>query len=114
MIDDVFLPLSLPEGEGAPRRPRDESGEIACLKLEIERLLLLSEALWTILKEQHGFDDEELVRRMVTVDLKDGKLDGKVAKTPPSPCPKCKRPVAKRHIRCIYCGELVPPAPFSR
>lgn len=84
------------------------------LKMEIERLLIVTEALWTILREKIEVDEEELVRQMVAIDLRDGKLDGKLAKTPPVPCPKCKRVVAKRHTRCLYCGELIRPEPFAR
>jgi hypothetical protein len=90
------------------------SAEIEELKLQIERLLITTEALWNIIREKHGIEDEELARQMVQIDMRDGKLDGRVAKAPPVNCPKCGRVMAKFRPRCIYCGEPVPPQPFAR
>jgi len=51
---------------------------------------------------------------MVQIDLRDGRLDGRVATTPPEPCPKCLRIVAKGSVRCMYCGEPLAMNPFAR
>ena len=48
------------------------------------------------------------------IDLKDGKLDGRVAPTPPVPCPKCQRVLAKNRARCLFCGEPIAADPFQR
>lgn len=53
--------------------------ELVCVRADIERLLLITEGLWNILRDEHGYDDELLVRRVLEVDLKDGKIDGKLA-----------------------------------
>ena len=81
---------------------------------EVERLLMITEALWDILKEKHGYSDDDLMRRVAEIDMKDGKLDGKVAKTGPASCPKCSRPMNRRHSACIYCGEQIVQHPFGR
>ena len=83
-------------------------------KCDIERLLMITEALWTILKEQHGLDDEELVRRIEDIDLQDGTLDGRVAPSERQKCSKCDITINKRHPFCIYCGEAVSADPFAR
>lgn len=88
--------------------------QVDSLKCDVERLLMITEALWSILKEQHGYDENELVRRIVAIDMRDGKLDGKVAPTPPHKCPKCDRVLFKNRPFCLYCGEPVPPDPFQR
>ena len=88
--------------------------DVEMLRSDVERLLMISEALWLILKEQHGFDDNELVKRIVEIDMRDGKLDGRVAATPPRQCPKCNRTLFKNRSRCIYCGEYVVMNPFER
>lgn len=90
---------------------RPDVGE---LQRKVEHLLIITEALWTILKEKHGLDDQELLRQMVQIDLRDGAMDGKVAATPPEPCPKCQRIVSKKSIRCLYCGEPLLRNPFAR
>ena len=57
---------------------------------------------------------QELLRQMVQIDLRDGRMDGRVAATPPEPCPKCQRIVAKQSVRCMYCGEPLLMNPFAR
>jgi hypothetical protein len=102
-----------PNTTEAPRPSRD-TPKIAHLEGQVERLLLVTEALWTILKEQHGFDEQDLLRRIVQIDLKDGRLDGRVAASPPEACPKCQRPVSRKSVRCMFCGEPMLFDPFAR
>ena len=103
------------EGEAVPtHRPRSTDGEVAELQNEVERLLLITEALWRILKEKHGLDENELVKQITLIDLEDGKLDGRKAATPPQPCPKCQRMLAKHRPRCLFCGEPIAADPFQR
>jgi len=97
-----------------PARSTPGSSEVARLQGQVERLLMTTEALWNILKEKQGLDDKELLRQIVQIDLRDGKLDGHVAPTPPEPCPKCQRVVAKQSVRCMYCGEPLLMNPFAR
>ena len=99
---------------GTPAEPASSRDTVRALQDDIERLLMITEALWQILKEQHGYTDDELMRRVTMIDLQDGKLDGKVAKAPPAECPKCGRMLNKRHSTCIYCGEPVVQSPFRR
>lgn len=88
--------------------------EIHLLESEVERLLMITEALWSILQEKFGYDDQELVKRIVMIDMRDGKLDGKVAAAAPKSCPKCNRTLFKHRPRCLYCGEPVVTDPFDR
>ncbi len=93
---------------------REAKSELEYLKLDVERLLMITEALWTILKEKHGYGDDELVRRIEEIDLRDDKLDGRVAPSPPKPCPKCSHPLTKRRVFCVYCGTVVSRDPCER
>lgn len=93
---------------------RQARTDVELMKCDVERLLMITESLWTILKEQHGFDDNELIRRVAEIDLRDGKLDGKLAKEPPTNCPHCNRPMIKRRPYCMYCGKPVAVNPFDR
>jgi len=94
--------------------PEREKIEFASLKAEIERLLLISEALWDILAEKFGLPEEELLKRIHEIDRRDGKLDGRVAPEPPALCPKCNRPLEKKRPYCMYCGQPVARDPFER
>ena len=90
--------------------------DIRLLRLDVERLMMITEALWTLLKEQHGYTDDELIRRVNAIDMRDGMLDGQVAKELSPVCPKCHRqqPIKHRPL-CLYCGSLIAPDdPFHR
>lgn len=99
---------------GTAPEVREALTEVQCMKYDTERLLMVTEALWTILKEKHGYDDNELIRRVAEIDLRDGKLDGKLAKEPPTQCPHCHRTMIKRRPYCMYCGKPVAVNPFER
>lgn len=88
--------------------------QIVHMQADIERLLMITEGLWTILKDEHGYEDEDLVRRVLEVDLKDGKIDGKVAARKPGDCPHCNRPLSQDRRFCLYCGEPTPVNLFAR
>ncbi|HYF52241.1 MAG TPA: hypothetical protein VEJ63_22730 [Planctomycetota bacterium] len=94
--------------------PAPKSADVVSLEFQVERLLMITEALWEILKEKHGYTNDELMKRVALIDLKDGKLDGKVARTGPTQCPKCQRVLNRRHLQCIYCGEQIVQDPFGR
>lgn len=91
------------------------TGEIKLLKLEIERLLMITEAMWTMLQEEFGYDDNKLIEYIARIDLRDGKLDGRVStKKGPKECRHCGRPVSKKRPICFYCGNIIIPEPFAR
>jgi hypothetical protein len=114
MLDGPVFP-DFPEPNGAPSGPRKESStDMVQLQSDVERLLIVTEALWTILKEKQGLDEQELVRQMVIIDMRDGKLDGRVAATAPRKCGKCQRTLYKHRLKCLYCGEPQVPEPFQR
>jgi hypothetical protein len=75
---------------------------------------MITEALWNILKEQHGYTDENLVQMVQDIDLRDGQLDGKVARQPNPPCSQCGRTLMGKHPVCLYCGAVAVRAPFER
>ncbi|NOZ20198.1 MAG: hypothetical protein GXP25_03825 [Planctomycetes bacterium] len=99
---------------GAKAAAESARTEVGMLRYEIERLLMITEALWDILKEKHGYEDEELVARVNEIDMRDGKLDGKVAAGERGLCHNCHRPVSGRRPICIYCGATIGRKPFER
>ena len=91
-----------------------DSSVVMELQAQVERLFFVTEALWRILKEKHGMDDNELIKQITLIDIEDGKLDGKKPKTPPVPCPKCNRTVGRQRVKCLFCGEPIAQSPFER
>jgi hypothetical protein len=106
------------EGSDLPIRPQGGSGgdtnDVVQLKADVERLYFITEALWRILREKFALPDEEILRQIATIDMEDGKLDGRKAPQAPQPCPKCGRTLAKQRMKCMYCGEFIAQNPFER
>ncbi|MEM9478791.1 MAG: hypothetical protein AAGA58_03920 [Verrucomicrobiota bacterium] len=100
---------------GGGSTPAYLDSEVNKLRHEVERLLLVTESLWTILKEQHGYSDQLLQRRILEIDAADGKIDGrKSTRSDPRECPSCNRVIPKHAARCMWCEALAPGDPFER
>jgi len=75
---------------------------LADLDARVDRLLLVIEALWSILKES-GHTDEQLTARIAEIDQSDGATDGRRA-IPPVTCRSCGSKVMVGIPRCQICG----------
>ena len=68
----------------------------------IDRLVLLVEAMWSLLRDQ-GLSDEDLAARLIQLDQTDGSVDGR--RTPaPATCRSCGSKVAAGLAACQFCG----------
>ena len=101
-------------GESASRVATDVRTQNEAITCDVEKLFMITEALWAILKEQHGYTDDNLGQMIQDIDLRDGKLDGKVAKQQNPSCPQCGRTLMGKHPVCLYCGTGVARDPFER
>ncbi|MBT3191280.1 MAG: hypothetical protein HN341_01865 [Verrucomicrobia bacterium] len=102
-------------GKQASRVATDVRHQTEYIKSDVEKLFMITEALWTILKEQHGYTEDDLIARVEAIDMRDGVLDGRVAKSAVKPdCPECGRKLMGRRPVCLYCGTEVILDPFSR
>jgi hypothetical protein len=99
---------------GPPRDSRTLEREVTQLQADVERLLLISEGLWRILRDRFEMSDEDLVREIAKIDLEDGLADYRKKPTKPRQCPKCQRVLSKRRAVCSMCGEPVAMEPFER
>ncbi len=100
---------------GAAAIARRAESRVDLQEMDIERLLLITQALWEMLKEQHGYTDTDLIKRVAEIDLRDGKLDGRVApQGGPKGCPHCGRTLLGNRPVCLYCGKPVARDPFAR
>jgi hypothetical protein len=98
----------------ASAKAREARSETEAIRMDIERLLMIAEALWEMLKAEHGYTDAQLAQRIQDIDLRDGRLDGRVARQRPPNCPKCGRTAHRRRPVCLYCGAPLPQDPFQR
>ena len=90
-----------------------ETLRIRHLEHKIDKLYLITEALWLLLKEKNNLDDENLTELIAAIDLKDGHRDSKVASSGPRTCPKCGRVNSNKQLYCIYCGTFLDTKPFE-
>ena len=72
----------------------------------IDRLLLVVEAMWTLLRES-GYTDEQLKAAIDQLDGADGTADGRRSRAP-RPCPKCNSMVEAVRSSCAICGHDMP------
>ena len=76
----------------------------------LDKALLAVEALVELLAEHEIMSREDILDRMETIDLRDGKLDGKVTAEVVN-CVACNRPISPTMAKCLYCGEERPSSP---
>jgi len=85
------------EAKAAAREVRD-------LQARVDALTLACTTMWSLMQTRLGMTDAEFGDRLREIDLRDGKLDGRVAPDIKA-CPRCKRVMSNRHARCLYCGD---------
>ena len=88
----------------AKSKAQKSQRDVENLEQKVEMLLMVTEALWAIVKKSHKLDDSYLSQVIEEIDLKDGKLDGKVGKTPPIKCSNCGKSITRGKTKCMYCG----------
>lgn len=84
------------------REISDDVSEASSRRLD--RVILAIESLSEILHDRYGVSLEEILNRMDEIDLRDGRLDGRMAVGVVS-CPACDRPNSRLAKRCVYCGH---------
>jgi hypothetical protein len=77
--------------------------EIDALNERVDRLVLVTEALWTLVKKD-GHTDEELESLIIELDGSDGTTDHRRAAVPVT-CGSCGAKVAVGFAKCQICGE---------
>ena len=91
----------------AQRAPSHEAMEK--LERRVNRLSLLCQSMWELLRERAEFNDEQLAAKVLEVDLRDGRNDSRIA-TQAAECPSCKRKTNSKRATCVFCGAELPKA----
>jgi len=102
------------EATAAQNTAREAQTNVELLSHDVERLLLITEALWTMLKQQNGYADSVLVKTIEDIESRRMAVDGLPAKSPPQTCPACGRPNSAGRLHCIYCGKPLEGNPFAK
>jgi hypothetical protein len=99
------LDQTVPRAQSMASADRSVVDRIRELEHQIERLSLLNQALWEVLRTRLGLHDSDLEQVINEVDLRDGVQDGRMTTTALK-CPKCGRVSSSKHWKCLYCGVL--------
>lgn len=97
--------------DGANRRADLVRRDVENSQATIDALALSCAAMWELLSDKLGVTEQELMAKIEEIDLRDGKLDGKIARVTQD-CPDCRRVNNGKRVRCLYCGTALPRAPF--
>jgi len=87
----------------------EAKSEADVLKHDIDRLMMITEALWTFLKKEHDYSDDDLAKVVGDIDLRNSGAD----KNAQEKCPTCGRMVSAHRKLCLYCGSPVPESLFE-
>jgi len=123
MSDDfgAFIPPGgMGPGDAAAASAAAEAGavaraartQVAELSADVERLYTITQALWEILRTQHGYDEATLRNTVTAFQQTARARKSSGAELPP--CAACGRPASRRRASCMYCGADTPMDPFAR
>jgi hypothetical protein len=105
---------ALSTAAAAESTAREAQTKTEIFQHDIDRLLLITEALWTFMKQEHGYTDDKLVQLIQQIDQRKTSALGVAVKDPPVTCPACGRPNMASRFACMYCGNRLPTNPFAR
>lgn len=97
----------------AESEAREARTDVELFKHDLDRLLMITEALWTLMKQEHGYTDEVLTKLIGEIDQRKVTPDGATVKDPAVACPSCGRPNLANRTFCIYCGKPIQGNPFA-
>ena len=88
------------------------SQKVRVLEANLAKTLMICETLWELLRDEHGWSEETLHKKLYEVDMRDGVLDGKNQRKAVE-CSDCGHTVSSRHPACIYCGRVIDTSVFN-
>lgn len=82
------------------------AADIADVRRQVERLSLACQAMWELLRDRSDITEEDLEAKILEIDARDGRVDGKIATTMTT-CSSCGRPTNSRRGSCVICGATL-------
>lgn len=103
------------DAAAATRAASQAQTEVEALREDVEKLYMVTEALFRLMQNHHGYTHDDLIAKVQEIDLEDGRLDGK--RRPDADvraCPNCERPMGRKRSQCYYCGTPLEYDPLAR
>jgi len=102
--EDGRISSARQESEKALKHSEIVARQLLTHQRQLEHLTLLCQSMWEVLREQTGLSDSELRAKVTEVDIRDGKVDGKINQQIFA-CPRCGKNCNSTNKICIMCGE---------
>ena len=85
------------------KEPSLDAGAKRRLEEKLDRLALITRAMFELMQEAGGLSDERLTQKVLEIDLRDGQQDNRMSPRPKR-CPKCDAMISPKFARCVFCG----------
>lgn len=102
LIQDFRIADAATTAESVRNKSAHLENELGRLKRQVQRLQLVCEAMWELLREEHNLEDQQLADRIQQV-AKSQELNSRRTVV----CTSCQRENASTIQKCLYCGELL-------
>ena len=104
--------MAIQDSASAKNAAEAAGRRLRVLEANLAKTLMICETLWELLRDEHGWSDKTLHKKLYEVDMRDGVLDGKNQRKAVE-CPDCGHTVSARHPACIYCGRVIDTSVFA-
>jgi hypothetical protein len=112
MIWEAYQQTKIASAERTAERAMSKADryaeDIAGIRRHLDRLSLACQAMWELLRDHSNLTEENIESKILEIDARDGKVDGKIA-TQLANCSSCGKPTNTRRLTCVMCG-----APMKR
>lgn len=88
------------------RVSKDITTELGKLRTKVDRLSLSCQALWELVREHSDISEDDLINKIIEVDLRDGSRDGRI-RSSAIECGNCSRNTSPNRDTCFWCGAPV-------
>jgi hypothetical protein len=95
----------------SPLPSRSLSGDLHDVNERVDRLILVVDGMWSLLKDR-GYTDAQLRERVEALDAADGHVDGRRTAAPVR-CRSCDSMVQAGRPSCAFCGSAVEVPPLD-
>lgn len=88
----------------AASRAESLAGDVQFLEAKIDRMKLVTRALWEIVRDNTSITEAMLEAKVKEIDLRDGRADGRDGARAAMNCHACQRVIQRGMTKCQYCG----------
>ena len=89
--------------QGSQTQDRVARDAASRLEEKVDKLALISCAMFELMQESSGISEDQLRKKIVEVDLRDGQVDNRMTARAKK-CPKCEAMISPKFGRCLFCG----------